>query len=117
MICKRCKLRKATQGTSQLLALSIGTVGKLSALDWDNIGRLRLTKLALYTLLEGASVCPGLPESDVPQTPKEAMGILAQRMQISLECARDAAGLQPVNTQPPEQLSANRKAMIHKVDY
>ena len=51
----------------------------------------------------------------MPQTPEEAMGILAQRMQISLECARDAAGLPPVNTQPPAQLSADRKAMIHKV--
>ena len=45
------------------------------------------------------------------------MGILAQRMQISLECARDAAGLPPVNTQPPEQLSVDRKAMIHKVGH
>ena len=51
----------------------------------------------------------------MPQTPEEAVGTLAQRMQISLECARDAVGLLPVNTQPPEQLSANRKAMIHKV--
>ena len=48
-----------------------------------------------------------------PASHKLALLIFAQGC---LECAWAAAGLPPANTQPPEQLSAGRKAMIHKVD-
>ena len=48
-------------------------------------------------------------------TPKEATGIQSQRMQISLECARDAAGLPLVNDDPPVELSPKAKSLIQRV--
>jgi len=59
--------------------------------------------------------CSGLPERDVPTTPKEATGVQSQRMQISLECARDAAGLPLVNEDPPAEISAKAKSLIQRV--
>ena len=44
------------------------------------------------------------------------MGIQTQRMQISLECARDAAGLPAEGTPgPPEEPSPEMKALIKRV--
>ena len=44
------------------------------------------------------------------------MGIQTQRMQISLECARDAAGLPAEGTLgPPEEPSPEMKALIKRV--
>lgn len=57
----------------------------------------------------------GLPERGVPRTPEEAKGIHAQCMQISLEAARDRAGLAAVNREPPQQPSGKMKALIYKV--
>ena len=47
--------------------------------------------------------------------PKEAMGVQSQRMQISLECARDAAGLPLADDDPPVELSAKAKSLIQRV--